>query len=102
MRAGGPRGARARLDCLPRTGQLGLLEEMERAGSHPHPSTYLPIWQVLSNAARGRALAGFLRQLGDQVQLLFALVVVERHGRDDQRVDSGVPERADALLRAMR
>src|SRR5487761_207869 len=61
------------------------------------------VWPLSSPPGlRWLPLADFFCELSDQVELLLPLVVVKRHRRDDQRVDSRVAKRTDALLRPLR
>src|SRR5258708_14821678 len=66
-----------------------------------------PLWRypwpaIQPSGPLWRVLAQIRRQVGHQPQLLFALIVVEGHRRDDQRVDSRIAESPYALLRPLR
>src|SRR5260370_29241103 len=62
-----------------------------------------PLWRypwpaIQPSGPLWRVLAQIRREVGHQPQLLFALVVVEGHRRDDEGVDSRVAEGPYALF----
>src|SRR5260370_42412372 len=66
-----------------------------------------PLWRypwpaIQPSGPLWRVLAQIRREVGHQPQLLFALVVVEGHRRDDEGFDSRVAERPYALFGPLR